>query len=425
MVKKHKVIIVLLVLALILTVGAAAFFWLKIEQFEPEVYYYVPPEISFVYTSEETAGYGFEEYIKDKIMVERLRLIKEKKSFVDVDLRSMKLVLYEEGEVFKIFDIQSKGKEGSWSETAPGAYFVGDKVLKHFSTIARVWMPYAVQFYGNFFIHGWPYTRSGHDLALGPSGGCIRLLTADAAVVYEFTERGMPVLVFDEKTSSPLSALLSLDGESVPPELSGNSAMVADLVTGEIVLSKEIHSEFFTDVAARGMLALAASEIVSLEKRIIARSWMTEKVKEGVIVYGRSYRLQDLIGLLLERSSQEAALVLSRFVNPEYFLAAMNAKAGAIGMHNTRFVDITGSSQENITTLFDMARMMRYIKDYRGFLFDVSSQWSGKGEGNKETVFKIFETGDRAIFIGIANSENAQADLEKIIVWLGNDLGLK
>ena len=48
MVKKHKLIIILLVSALVLVSGAAAFFWWQIEQFEPEVYHYVPPEMSFV-----------------------------------------------------------------------------------------------------------------------------------------------------------------------------------------------------------------------------------------------------------------------------------------------------------------------------------------------------------------------------------------
>jgi len=424
-----KIIIVFLVVALGFAGGAAVLFWMEIQEFEPEVYHYVPQERSFIYQVEDGAGYGFEEYIKDKINTEKARLIDQKRNFIYVDLHEMELILYKEGEVFENFEVKSKGKEGSFWETSPGAYFVGDKVVRHFSTVSRVWMPYAIQFYGNFFIHGWPYDNLGRSLSLGPSGGCIRLLTADAAIVYEFAERGMPILVFEKKPSSILPALLPSKEEIIFPELSGQSVIAADLATGEIILSKDIYSEIHAGVVARGILALAASEIVSLERRMMARSWMIEDTREGIIVPNRSYSLQELIGPLLGRASREAALVLSRFFTEEYFLGAMNAKARAIGMDNTVFVDVAGISQDNTTTLFDAARMMRYIKDYRGFLFNISDQWPSRGSGNKEAVFKILKAEHkqipRSVFIGIADSEDALVDLENIIIWLREELDLK
>jgi len=429
MVTKHKIIILLLLLAFLAALGAAVWFWMEIQQFEPEVYYYVEPERSFIYQTEETIGYGFEEYIKDKITTERSKLINQERSFIDVNLKKMELVLYKDGKPFETFTIQSKGKEGSFWETAPGAYFAGDKIVRHFSNVSRVWMPYAIQFYGNFFIHGWPYDNLGRPLALGPSGGCIRLLTEDAVVVFEFAERGMPILIFEEKTSQPLAALIPLNKEPDLPEIEAEAFMAADLVTGEIVLSKEIHSEIYTDAIVRGMLVLAASEAVSMEKRLMARDWMLEGLTEGVILAGRSYSLQDLVNILLAGPSEEAASVLSRFFTQEYFVAAMNAKARAIGMQRTLFVDITGFSKANKTTLFDSARMMRYIKDYRSFIFEISDQWPGKGSEGKETVFKVLEAEkdgiSRHILIAVADSPDAAADLKNIISWLQKELGLE
>lgn len=424
-----KIIIVLLALAFLGASWAAVSFWLQIQEFEPDVYFHVPEDKSFVYEPDDFSGYGFEEYIKDKIITERAKLITKKQNFIDMDLQEMKAFLYKEGEVFKTFDIQSKGREGSWWETPPGAYFVGGRVLRHFSSVARVWFPYGLQFYGNFFIHGWPYDSLGRALRPGPSGGCIRLLTPDAAILYEFAERGMPVLIFDEKTPQVLPALMPVNKETVFPDLSGRFVMVAALDTGEIILAKEIYSEIYTDVATRGMFALAASELVSMDKSIIARSWMTETVKEGIIVPGRRYGPKELIGLILGQASEEAVLVLSRFFSQEFFVSAMNTKAKAIGMRDTKFVDMTGASKENTTTLFDAARMVRYINDYRGFIFNISDQWSGKGSQEKEAVFKVAELKHkevgRSIFIGITDSEDAKADLEKIIIWLNNELDLK
>jgi len=286
-------------------------------------------------------------------------------------------------------------------------------------------MPYAVQFYGNFFIHGWPYDRFGRALAPGPSGGCIRMNTADARIIFEFAERGMPVLVFEEKEVLPLPALLPLDEMVSAPDVKSRNFLVADLDTGEIVLSKGANSEIYAGPAVRAMMALSASEIVNLEKRIAARSWMFEGAREGIIIPGRYYRGHDLLYPLLLRSSREAAMVLARFFTPEYFVAAMNAKARAIGMKNTFFADITGDSQESGTTLYDLAKMMRYTKEYRGFILGITRELRGPGE----TILAVPEmnTPDgkkRTIFIALANSEDIEKDFEATLIWLKENLGL-
>lgn len=445
----YKIISVFFIFAFLAVSATAFLFWFEIQKFEPDVYYYVPAEKSFVYGQEEIAKFGFEEYIQERITIERAKLIEKKKSFINLDLKKMQLTLYEEGKEFKKFPILGKGKEGSWWETPPGAYFVGEKAVDHFSTVVRVWMPYAIQFYGNFFIHGWPYYSGGRLLPAGPSGGCVRLNTSDSAVVFKFAERGMPVLVFEEKISPSLPALIPTVKKILLPDLKAENFLIADLDTGEILFNKEMESEIYAGSAVAGMLALTSSEIVDLERRIVARDWMiaeasphfpssstssSSTIAEGsgekIIVPGRSYQGQDLLFPLLSRFSKEAALVLSRFYTPEFFVAAMNVKAKAIGMHNTGFADITGDSEENTTTLYDVARMMRYIKEYRGFIFNVSRELRGPGENEKESIFAVFKmnTADdisRNIFVGIANSEDAEKDLEDIALWLNNNFGLK
>lgn len=423
---RHKIIFISLVIALLVVSTTAFLLWQK---FEPEVYYYVPPEKSFIYSQGELK-YGIEKYLREAVETQMLKLIEEKKSFIYVDLKEMKLTLYKEGKSSEVFPVQSKGEEWFWGETPPGVYSAGFKARLHFSSAARVWMPYAVQYYGNYFIHGWPYDRAGRQLPPGPSGGCVRLRTQDAAVVFEFAKSGTPILVFDEKATSPLPALLSLGKEAPPIDINGQSFLVADLDTGEILLSKDVDSEIEGGFAVGGMLALAASDSVNLEKRITARSWMMEGVKEGIIVPERSYRGYDLLEPLLSRSSKEAALVLSRFLTAEKFVALMNDKANGIGMKNTFFADVTGTLAENKTTLYDVARLMRYIRDYRSFILDISQEWLGEREDEKQTIFKALEmktSNDivRFIFIGIADSTDAKADVENMLSWLNNNFGLK
>ena len=428
---RYKIISVFFILAFLLASTAAFLLWLKIEKFEPDVYYYLPEEKSFLYGQEEVAKFGFERYIEEKITTEKTKLIKEKKNFIYIDLKKMQVILYQGGIEFEKFPVLGKGRDGSWWETPPGAYFVGEKAVNHFSSVVRVWMPYAVQFYGNFFIHGWPYYTGGRLLPAGPSGGCVRMKTSDAAIVFNFSQRGMPVLVFEEKKPDSLPALIPVLKKILLPELAAENFLIADLNTGQVLLNKEMDSEIYAAPAVAGMMALTGSEIVNLERRIIARDWMISGVSgEKIIVPGKSYRGSELLSPLLSRSSKEAALVLSRFYTPDFFVEAMNAKARAIGMHSSSFVDITGASKENITTLYDAAKMMRYIKEYRGFIFNSSRKLKGPGEGETESIFAVLKkksTDDisRDIFIGIANSENAEKDFEDILAWLDKNFSLK
>jgi D-alanyl-D-alanine carboxypeptidase len=240
----------------------------------------------------------------------------------------------------------------------------------------------------------------------------------------------MPILVFDEKTTLALPALMSNKKEISLPAIEGQSILVSDLDTGEVLLNKGANSDIYAGQATKIMLALAASDNVNLEKQIVAKNWMIEGIGEKIIVPGKSYTGQDLLSPLLLQSSNEAALVLSRFLTAEEFVKRMNAKAKGIGMKNTNFSDVTGNAKENITTLYDVAKMMRYIKDYRKFIMDIGLKQVTAGKNEKNALFRILEMKtkenlSRFIFIGIAESPDAGIDFEKIKLWLNNNFDLQ
>ncbi len=373
----------------------------------PKILYETAPDQIFI-RGEEINEFGFEDYAREMVHGERDRLIREGRDFIYLDLREMTLVLYENGKERNKFDIQSKG-QGLW-QTPPGAYFVGDKLTNHFSSIARVWMPYAVQFYGNFFIHGWPYSTGGYELPPGASGGCVRLRTVDAAIVHAFAERGMPVLVFDEIEKRFLPALAKTEF----PDIESKGLLIADLDTGEIMASNEIDSEIVAGPVVKMMFALSVSEMVSLSRVITARDWMLDGFNEGMIVAGQRYTAESLINLTLERSSREAISVVSRFLTEEAFLAAMNAKARSLGMTGTKFVDVTGQ-KESTTTMRDIAKMMRYVKDYRSFLLEISDRIE-----SDELTVAVIRRDNRNILVAILNSPHER----EILLWVEEQLSL-
>jgi hypothetical protein len=97
----------------------------------------------------------------DAYTTAKARLQKTGADFIDVDLAAMTLTLYAEGKEKEKLPVLTKGREGSWWETPTGEYSALLKESNHFSSIGKVWMPWSIQFYGNFFIHGWPYHPDG------------------------------------------------------------------------------------------------------------------------------------------------------------------------------------------------------------------------------------------------------------------------
>jgi hypothetical protein len=423
-----KILFVLVLVVCLISLGMVAFLWQKIRKFEPVVYYNVPPEKSFLYSQKEPI-FGIENYLKDLIEKEIKKLKKEKKDFLYVDLKEMKITLYQKGEEIKSFPIIGKGAEWFLGETPVGVYHIKYKARLQFSSSARLWMPYAIHFFGNYFIHGWPYDSQGRKVKTTYSGGCIRLNTPDASEIFDFVEKGMPILLFDEKTLPSRLAIKAISEEISFPEIQAQFILIADLETGEIILDKESDSQFYGGPAPNNlMLALAVSEGINLDKRIFAKKWMFEKTNEGIIIPGKQYRAYDLLKPLLLHSSEEAALVLTRFWTPEDFLRLIQEKAKSLGLENSFFADLTGKSQENKINLYDLARIFRYIKDYRKFLLDIGNEFTSPSQDEKKSKFAVFEMKyneeKRTIFIGLANSSEIEKDLEESLEWLKKNFGL-
>src|SRR3989344_4038933 len=119
-----------------------------------------------------------------RILSQPLFSIPENGAVLFADLREMMIRFYRDGKLETEFPIVSKGKPGSLWETPTGSYHVKTKEENHYSSIGGVWMPYSMQFFGNFFIHGWPRYADGSPVPQGFSGGCIRLSEEDAKKLF-------------------------------------------------------------------------------------------------------------------------------------------------------------------------------------------------------------------------------------------------
>lgn len=84
------------------------------------------------------------------------------------------------------------------------------------------------------------------------------------------------------------------------------------------------------------------------------------------IPYGTVLTRHDLLQAALGASDNRAAAALARTYDggTKAFVAAMNAKARALGMTKTRFADASGLHSGNISTARDLARLVNAVREH-------------------------------------------------------------
>ncbi len=305
------------------------------------------------------------------------KLKSEGANFIVANLSTMNLSVYRNGEMATSVPIKSKGKEGSWWETPAGLYKAESKAKNHFSSFGQVNMPWSIPFQGNFFIHGWPTYPDGTPVASTYSGGCIRLEDSYAKAVYELTDVGMPILVYEDDFSHD-NYRYRLNA----PDIAAQSYLVADLKNGFILLTNESEAKHHATLAAKLMGALVASEYKNIEGRIAGPETVSTSTHMR-FTSGATYSLYDLLFPLLLENSDAAAEAIAASFGRDRFVELMNGKARALGMHSTTFAEPTGSMKGNETTAEDFYVLARYLYNNRPFVLSLTAgtlntAWYGK-----------------------------------------------
>jgi len=325
------------------------------------------------------------------------KLIREKGSFIELDLSGMQLKVYIGGLLVKTVPVLAKGMIGSWWETPAGIYKIETKETKHFSSIGKVYMPWSMAFQGNFFIHGIPYYPNGTKVSSAYSGGCIRLADNDAKEIYEITQTGEPVLVFEKNLVKD-----DFQYQNKIPDVTAKDYLVADLDNNFVFFEKFSKNAAAAPSAAKLITSLVAMEYINLDKKITIKKEMLASTSIPRLKSGQKISLYDLLHLLLLESSNEAAETISLQLGKENLIELMNQKTKAIGMIDSNFQDASGVGNGNIATAEDLFTLAKYIYKNRSFLFKLTAgsvdySFYGKPEISDLKNFNVI---DRQEFFG-------------------------
>lgn len=147
------------------------------------------------------------------------------------------------------------------------------------------------------------------------------------------------------------------------PRLRAQAAIIYNPATHEILWQSDGHTQRPIASITKVMTVLVFLEQnpdLSLDVVISRRD--TRRASTTYLRRGERIQLRDILHLTLVASDNAAARVLAR-ISPwgtEGFIEQMNRKADELGLRNTTFSDPSGLNKNNLSTPYDLSRLMSY-----------------------------------------------------------------
>lgn len=145
--------------------------------------------------------------------------------------------------------------------------------------------------------------------------------------------------------------------------LQSGAAAVVDQSNGAVLLEK--NADMSVPIASitklmTAMVALDAKSSLAEELTVTEEDIDTLKGTRSRLPVGTRLTREEMLRLALMASENRAAAALSRHYpgGRPAFIAAMNAKARALGLDDTRFEDPTGLTAANVSSARDLTRLV-------------------------------------------------------------------
>lgn len=288
-------------------------------------------------------------------------------TFIAADLSAMRLRVYEGAEVKVEVPIKTIGREGSWWQTPVGLYQVRSKEETHFSSFGHVYMPWSLNFQGNFFIHGWPYNPDGTEVSSRYSGGCIRLDTAGAEAVYRLVETGTPVIVFAEGDTEDAFTYEEHRDATFPT----TNFLIADTKNNSVLAARNATSTVRMGSAVHLLAALVGVEYINIERAVTVPANISASAR---LEPGAAVSVYDLLHLALAENNEDALQPIAHELGSKRFVTLMNSKAASIGMEHTTITSLNADDVGNVTTAEDLFVLGSYLIQNRSFILRLTHE---------------------------------------------------
>lgn len=160
------------------------------------------------------------------------------------------------------------------------------------------------------------------------------------------------------------SSLGSVPSRQAPPQISAESAILVDAVTGKVLFEKRCRLRRPPASTTKIMTAVLAIEQGKLSDVVCAsRNACKTPFASLHLKPGEQLRLEDLLYGMLLRSGNDAAVCVAEHIggSEKEFVRMMNEKAKEIGAKDTHFANPHGlHDPAHYSTAYDLALIARY-----------------------------------------------------------------
>ena len=205
--------------------------------------------------------------------------------------------------------------------------------------------------------------------------------------------RGVSTLMQVEPARPSFGQLYGLHNTADLLDLKSSVALVLDSDTNEVLFSKNPQAVLPIASLTKLMTAVVVTEAklpLSEALTITDDDIDTEKNSRSRLRVGTTLSRQEMLHLALMSSENRAAHALGRTYpgGLDAFVTAMNAKARALGMHDTRYVEPTGLSSRNQSSARDLATLVGAAQEHAIIREFSTSHELEVDVGNRPTQFR-------------------------------------
>jgi D-alanyl-D-alanine endopeptidase (penicillin-binding protein 7) len=152
-------------------------------------------------------------------------------------------------------------------------------------------------------------------------------------------------------------------------DLAAGSALLVDLQTDKILYERNADSVVPIASVTKLMTAMVTLDAKLPLDEMLAINISDTQEMRGVfsrVRVGSELSRHDMLFIALMASENRAAASLAHYYpgGQKAFIQAMNAKAKALGMSKTRYVEPTGLSEHNVSTARDLVRLLKAADHY-------------------------------------------------------------
>ncbi len=170
-------------------------------------------------------------------------------------------------------------------------------------------------------------------------------------------------------TASHYAIAAPLNNNLKHQELAAGSALLVDLKTNQVLYSS--NPDFIAPIASvtklmTAMVTLDAKQPLDEKLPIVIKDTAEMQGVFSRVRVGSQLSRYDTLLITLMSSENRAAASLAHHYPSGHkaFIKAMNAKAQALGMHSSHFVEPTGLSEKNVSSAHDLVLLIKAAQQY-------------------------------------------------------------